>query len=162
MSASMPVTDSKYIALRYLKNAFGRFRVDLLAIPEDAIFKSFGGVSRSVADLVFETNQVNKHICQGVRNEPQFEWVDGWLKAPETWKTKQDVVDAFTEDFERTVKTFEDLTLEELEAPYEDEGQMSTRIERCRFITFHTDYHSGQLNFIQSLLGDDTFHWMSG
>jgi hypothetical protein len=154
--------DSKTIAIRYLKNAFARFRVDLLALPEEAIFKTFGGTSRSVADLVFETNQVNKHICQGVRNEVQFEWQDGWLKAPDTWKTKQEVVDAFTESFEQTVKTFEDLTQEELEAPYVNEGQTTNKIERCRFITFHTDYHSGQLNFIQSLLGDDKFHWMSG
>lgn len=154
--------DSKTIAVKYLKNAFWRFRVDLLAIPEEALFRSFGGVSRSVADLVFETGQVNKHICQGVRNEVQFEWVDGWLKAPDSWKTKQDVVDAFSESCDQTIKTFEELSLEELEAPYEDEGKVTTRIERCRFITFHMDYHSGQLNFIQSLLGDDKFHWMSG
>ena len=70
-------TDSKTIAVNYLKNAIARFRVDLLAIPEEAIFKTFGGTSRSVADLVFETNQVNDHIGQGMRNEVQFEWVDG-------------------------------------------------------------------------------------
>lgn len=160
MSSSTTITDSKEIAVKYLKNAFGRFRVDLLAIPEDAIFKSFGGCSRTAADLIFETNQVNDHVGQSVRGETQFEWVDGWLKAPETWKTKQDVVDAFTVSSERTIKTFDDLSLQELEAPYEDDGKTTTRIERCRFITFHTDYHSGQLNFIQSLLGDDKFHWM--
>jgi uncharacterized damage-inducible protein DinB len=161
MSATA-ASDAKTIAVKYLKNAFWRFRVDLLAIPEEAMFKSFGGCSRSVADLVYETDQVNKHICQGVRGETQFDWVDVWLKAPETWKTKQDVVDAFTESSEQTIKTFEDLSLEELEAPYEDEGKMTTRMERCRFITFHTDYHSGQINFVQSLLGDDKFHWMAG
>ena len=105
---------------------------------------------------------MDKHICQGVRGEVQFEWVDGWLKAPDSWKTKDDVVAAFTASSEQVIKTFEDMSLEELEAPYEDDGKMTTRIERCRFITFHTDYHSGQLNFIQSLLGDDTFHWLNG
>ena len=158
--SSATVTDAKEIAVKSLKNAFWRFKVDLLAIPEEAIFKSFGGVSRTAADLVFETNQVNDHIGQGVRMEIQFDWVDGWLKAPENWKTKQEVVDAFTESSDRTIKTFEDFTLDELEAPYEDDGKTTTRMERCRFITFHTDYHSGQLNFIQSLLGDDKFHWM--
>ena len=162
MSTTAPTTDAKEIAVKYLKNAYWRFRVDLLAIPEEAIFRSFGGVSRSVADLVFETNQVDKHICQGVRGEVQFEWVDGWLKAPDSRKTKDDVVAAFTASSEQVIKTFEDMSLEELEAPYEDDGKMTTRIERCRFITFHTDYHSGQLNFIQSLLGDDTFHWLNG
>jgi hypothetical protein len=160
MSSSTSVTDAKEIAVKALKNAFWRFKVDLLAIPEDAIFKSFGGVSRTAADLVFETNQVNDNIGQGVRSEVQFEWVDGWLKAPEIWKTKQHVVDAFTESSEKITKTFEGFTLEELEAPYEDEGKTTTRIERCRFVTFHTDYHSGQLNFMQSLLGDDKFHWL--
>jgi hypothetical protein len=72
----------------------------------------------------------------------------------------QHVVDAFTESSEKITKTFEGFTLEELEAPYEDEGKTTTRIERCRFVTFHTDYHSGQLNFMQSLLGDDKFHWL--
>ncbi len=160
--SAIVASDAKTIAVKYLKNAFWRFRVDLLAIPEEAMFKSFGGCSRSIADLVFETGQVDKHICQGVRGETQFEWVDGWLKAPETWKTKQQVVDAFTESSEQTIKTFDDLTLEELEAPYEDGGKTTTRMERCRFITFHTDYHSGQINFVQSLLGDDKFHWLAG
>lgn len=33
------------------------------------------------------------------------------------------------------------------------------RSERCRFIALHVWYHSGQLNFIQTLLGDDDWHW---
>ena len=156
----MSTSDPKTIAVNSLKNSYWRFRVDLLAIPEEAIFQSFGGCSRTAADIVFEIGQVNDHICQGVRGETQFEWVDGWLKAPETWKTKQDVVDAYAKSSEQTTKTFEDLSLEQLEAPYEDDGKATSRMERCRFIAWHNDYHSGQLNFIQALLGDDKFHWL--
>ena len=160
INMSTTTSSSKGVAINSLKNSYWRFRVDLLAIPEEAIFQNFGGCSRTAADIVFEIGQVNDHIGQGVRNEVQFEWVDGWLKAPESWKTKQDVVDAFEKSADLTIKTFENFTQEELEVPYEDDGKTTTRIERCRFIAWHNDYHSGQLNFIQSLLGDDKFHWM--
>ena len=160
MSTTTPTSTSKDVAINSLKSSYWRFRVDLLALPEEAIFQNFGGCSRTAADIVFEIGQVNDHIGQGVRGEKQFDWVDGWLKAPESWKTKQSVVDAFEKSAELTTKTFEDFTQEELDAPYEDDGKTTTRMERCRFIAWHNDYHSGQLNFIQSLLGDDKFHWL--
>jgi hypothetical protein len=29
----------------------------------------------------------------------------------------------------------------------------------ANLVVWHTMYHSGQLNFIQTLWGDDAFHW---
>ncbi len=55
--------------------------------------------------------------------------------------------------------TVEGMSSEELNATILTEEGETTRFERCRFMTLHVWYHSGQLNFIQTLLGDDAWHW---
>jgi len=52
----------------------------------------------------------------------------------------------------------EDLAKSEL-APW---GMPMTFLEWSNIAVVHVMYHDGQLNFIQSLNGDDQIHWMEG
>ena len=56
--------------------------------------------------------------------------------------------------------TVEGYSPEAMEAPLTTDEGVTTRAERCRFMTLHGWYHLGQLNFVQTLLGDDAWHWM--
>ena len=142
-----------------LNSAFRLVRVDLHALPEDAFNKCMGGKARTVADIVYEVNLVNDHIGLTIRGEELFTWPEGWVKAPADMQTKEAVIAAFEKSAQKTLDTAESFTSEQLEEPFmSDEGE-TTRFERFRFIALHTWYHSGQLNFIQTLLGDDEFHW---
>ena len=148
------------ISTRMLKGAFRLFLCDLEALPEDAYDRRFGGKARTVADLVYEVNRVNDHVGMVIRGEVPFEWIDGWLTAPEGFGGKAAVIEAFRTSSGRIVSTVERFSAEELEAKLQtDEGE-TTRAERCRFVALHTWYHSGQLNFVQTLLGDDAWHWI--
>ena len=147
-------------AVAGLKSVYRLFTADLNALPAEAFDQSFGPKTRTVADITFEVTLVNDHIGMVVRNEPAFEWPDGsWIVAPDHLRTKEAVMAHFDQSFLRTIETFEALDESDFATTVETEHGPSTRLERCRFIAAHTWYHSGQLNFIQTLLGDDGWHW---
>lgn len=151
--------DLTKLAVAPLKSAFKIFLQDLEAIPEDAYDKSFGGKSRTVADIVYEVKMVNDDIARSIRGEAMIEWPSGWLTAPEGQRDKVAVVASFKKSSEAVLATVESYTSEDLLAKVTTEHGETDRFERCRFMTLHTWYHSGQLNFIQTLLGDDAWHW---
>jgi uncharacterized damage-inducible protein DinB len=143
-----------------LKGACSIFLQDLHALPEDAFTKSFGPKVRTVADIVVEVNMVNDHIGMVIRGEEAFAWPeDGWVKAPADLNTKELVIEAFQKSSQQILTTAEGFTEEEYTTLFmTDEGE-TTRFERIRFATLHLWYHSGQLNFIQTLMGDDGWNW---
>ncbi|MBI1334017.1 MAG: hypothetical protein GC165_14185 [Armatimonadetes bacterium] len=149
----------KPIAFNALKSACGIFLKDLEALPEEAFCKSFGGKARTVADIVHEVNMVNDHIGLTIRGEELFEWPDGWITAPPELNSKQAVVDSFKKSSEKILATVEGYSEAEMLEPIQSDGSETNRFERCRFMALHLWYHSGQLNFIQTLLGDDGWHW---
>ena len=145
---------------RSLKSACGNFLKDLQHLPEDAFCKSFGASCRTVADIVYEVNLVNDHVGMVMRGEEPFVWPEGdWIKAPAGFCDKETVVAAFAESSERIVATASGYSQEEIDAPLQTEEGETTRAERCRFMTIHLWYHGGQLNFIQTMLGDAAWHW---
>ncbi len=147
-------------ASRTVQRACTIFMKDLEAMPAEAFDKQFGPATRTVADIVYEVNLVNDHIGMVIRGEEPFEWPDdGWIKAPEDFRTKDAVIAGFKESSERILATIDALSPEELSAPLSTKEGITTRHDRSQFVALHLWYHSGQLNFIQTLLGDDAWHW---
>lgn len=152
--------DIKGAAVDGLKRAASIFLQDLQALPEDAYTRQFGPKVRTVADIVYEVNLVNDDIGRNLRGEQTSEWPDeGWIKAPEDFRSKDVVMRAFEESSSRLVATADSFGADEFEVKVQTERGESTRFDRCRFATLHLWYHSGQLNFIQTLLEDDGWHW---
>ncbi len=151
--------DLKTNATNGLRNACKVFLQDLQALPDEAFDKSFGEKARTVADLVYEVNLVNDHVGMVLRGEEPFIWPEGWIRAPEDFRTKKIVIDGFEISSKKIIETVEAFSTEELEGTVQTEQGERTRFQRCQFMTLHVWYHSGQLNFIQTLLGDDLWHW---
>lgn len=157
---ALPIMDLKQMAVKDLRSACEIFRKDIEALAEEAICKSFGAKTRTVADIVYEVNLVNDHIGMVLRGEVPFAWPEGdWITAPADLNTKELVVNSFIASSERVLATVEQFSPGEFETPLKTEDGETTRFERCRFMTLHLWYHSGQLNFIQTLLGDSQWHW---
>jgi len=159
MQTKSPLMDTKTIVVNSLNSAFRLMRIDLNTLPEDAFSKCFGGKARTVADIVHEVNMVNDRELTEIRGETPGTWPEGWVVAPADLQTKQQVIDAFEGMVKRTLDTAESFTSDQLEETIKVEESETTRFAKFRFIALHTWYHSGQLNFIQTLLGDDEFHW---
>ncbi len=151
--------DAKTIAVNMLKSSFRLFSKDLESLPEEAFCQSFGPACRTIADIVYEVNMVNDHVGLTIRGEELFDWPDGWIKAPADFRSKEAVITAFKQSSDRFLATAEGFSEEQMLEPFQNEDSETNRFERCRFVALHNWYHSGQLNFIQTLLGDDAFHW---
>src|SRR5436190_20148496 len=141
-------------ATKSVKGACKVFLQDLQDLPEEAFCKSFGGSARTVADIVYEVNLVNDHIGMVMRGEDAFVWPEGWIKAPAELDSKEKVIKAFEDSSSKIIETVEGYSEEDFEAPLKTEDGETNRFERCRFMALHMWYHSGQFNFIQTLLGD--------
>lgn len=152
--------DLQKAALNGFKSAVRVFLKDLEALPEEAYTQRFGPVTRTVADIVYEVNLVNDDIHKVIKGEETPPWPDdGWIKAPMEFQAKSDVIAAFEKSTNAIVATIEGLSTEALEGTVMTEHGESSRYQRCQFMGLHMWYHSGQLNFIQTLLGDDKWHW---
>ena len=146
--------------LTSLKGAFGAFQQDIEAIPEDAISRSFGPQTRTVADIVYEVNMVTDDIGMVLRGETPEPWPEGgWVRAPADFNTKQVVLDAFIRSSQRFLAMAEAYSEADFERTVQTEHGERSRFQRCQFVALHIWYHSGQLNYIQTLLGDDAMHW---
>ncbi len=151
---------NKSTAVSGLVSACNMFKQDLEALPEEAFTKRFGPKVRTVADIVYEVNMVNDMLGMIIRGEEPPAWPEGgWVTAPGDFNTKDIFLAAFSESSAKIIATAEALTPEELLAPMQSERGETNREERCRFLALHLWYHSGQLNYIQTLFGDDEWHW---
>ena len=145
---------------RSLDRAFTIFSQDLAALPADAFTKQFGPATRTVADIVHEVNLVNDRAAMEMRGEETLPWPDGdWVTAPDSLNDKESVIAAFEISRQKCLETAAAYSTEQLDEKITTEDGETTRSERCRFMTLHLWYHSGQLNFIQTLLGDTAWHW---
>lgn len=143
-----------------LKSAFSIFLQDLNAMPEEVFTKNFGGTSRTIADIVYEINMVNDHVGMVIRGEKPFDWPEGgWIAAPEDFSAKEAIIQSFKSSSDKFVATIEGFSEGQMDEPITTESGETSRAERCRFVALHTWYHSGQLNFMQTLLGDTKWHW---
>ncbi|MBS1724693.1 MAG: DinB family protein [Armatimonadetes bacterium] len=150
----------KDIAVNVLKRTVKLFTQDLEALPEEAYTKSFGANARTVADLVYEVDQVNDHIVSTVLGENPPDWsFEGWVRAPEDFQSKEAVIAGFKASTDRAIAMAEGLSEDQMSDKVVTEWGETTKYERCRFMATHMMYHSGQLNFIQTLLGDTEWHW---
>lgn len=150
----------KQNALKAFSQASTMIQKDLQALPESAFTHHFGGTSRTVADIVHEINLVNQHITMILRGEEPFEWPDGgWITAPPDFNSKDAIIAAFNETCQMVMATAESFPEDGKEETVTDEHGVHTRYDRIRFMAFHMAYHSGQFNFMQTLLGDDKWNW---
>jgi hypothetical protein len=148
------------VATKNLKSAYRIFRQDLEALPEDAFDKRFADRTRTVADIVYEVNLVNDHVGMVMRGEEPFTWPEErWITAPAEIRTKAAVLASLDASSAKLIETVDGFSSEELEQTVQTEHGERTRFDRCNFVTLHLWYHSGQLNYIQTLLGDDAGHW---
>ncbi|MCW5939306.1 MAG: DinB family protein [Fimbriimonadaceae bacterium] len=142
-----------------LKQACDVFIKDLEALPEEAFTKSFAPKARTVADITYEVIMVNDAIVGLLQGKPMPEWPGGWVTAPESFQTKDQVLNGFREASDRVMGSVAGMNPDEMLVLTETPRGEAPKGDRVRFMALHTWYHSGQLNFIQTLLGDDGWHW---
>ena len=135
-----------------------RFVADLSALTEEQRRSSPGGMARSPYDMAFELATVNNDLASLMKGHPQREdEEEGWTKAPEDFmelgKAKH-ALEMETRDFLEALQAVPEADLDKsLDSGTTSPLRIATMVNR------HMHYHDAQLNYLQTLYGDQEVHW---
>lgn len=143
-----------------IKMAGGVFAKDLEAMSPEMLSASPGGQARTGYDIAYEITEGNRAFVERVAGTfTPRERSGRWMTCPTEQCKKEEIV----ADFRASVDAVTSLlaSLEPADLDRIVAGPMGeTAIGRlAAFLPMHMMYHSGQLNYIQTLFGDDAFHW---
>lgn len=147
--------------LEQFSRARQAFQKDLNALPAEAFSQNFGGKSRSAADIVWEVIAANDWMTaklQGLDSgaPPNSE---GWMRAPEDKQDKETLIGELGASLDRMEAAMASATEDQLAEPSGSQEGAWPKGEFCRLAGVHLWYHSGQINYIQTILGDEEWHW---
>lgn len=162
MSTMTQGIDAQEFLVGWLKGVTGMYVADINAIPEDKWTATFGGCTRpasvqtadAVALLLWTTEALNGNILGG-GEEGMME------ELTKACGTKESSIATLTSASEKLGAALTGANVETLSkvvtAPW---GMDAPLYMIAQIAVSHIWYHDGQLNFIQSLLGDGKVHWM--
>lgn len=146
--------------IQRINNSASCFTADLNAMPEDSLDRSPGGKARTAFDLTFEVVELNRIVAGRARGEQTpFDDSEGWTRAPESYKNKATAIADFEDSVQQLVDALAHASDEALAASVETPFGDVTLARLAEIVPRHIMYHSGQLNYIQTWLGDEVFHW---
>lgn len=137
------------------------FASDIRAMPHETLAANLGGKSRTGYDVVFEVAWLNQAIADQAQGKPfDFEEPKGWMKAPAEFCAHENALTKFENsvaDLKQALSTADQATLDKV---VQSPMGPTPVLDIAGIVPGHIMYHSGQLNFIQTVQGDDAFHWM--
>lgn len=146
--------------------AFARqlFGADVQSMSTDDLAATGGGQSRSGFDFIFEMVGFYETFAGLLQNGPSdIEGPQGgWVRAPKEFCDKDSAVTAMNASADKFAKVIEDYPGELVSDVFPSPVGPFTPLGMANLAVWHTMYHSGQLNYIQTIRGDVDFHWIPG
>ena len=157
----MTLFDPKANLISMISRSYDFLVKDLKAIPEEKQNVIFGGCTRTALDMAAECAATNQNMALRLAGTPKPA-----LSAEENAsnRAKFDTQDKALAYLEETTTHLKDVILAMDPDTFCDNdpeffnGAMS-RYSMAELTGIHMMYHTGQLNYIQMLLGDDKVHW---
>lgn len=162
MSTTTQGIDAKTYLSNWMTGVTGMYIADINAIPDEKWNATFGGCTRPASTLtadalsliVWTTEAMKGNIISGGDGDPTEPFKASCSTKAGAISTLQSAADAFN-------AALNGASDESLNAIVTPPWQMDAPLFAIANITVsHIWYHDGQLNYIQSLLGDDKVHWM--
>jgi hypothetical protein len=155
----MQAQDVKQFFRTQLETAKSDYLKDLDAFEVGQLGASPGGSARTPLDMTFEIAHVNRRLAKRIRGEQvePFKF-EGWMKAPEGYEAT--AKEAVSSSFDEVIEAWQNVPENELmrTIPLPD-GTTTNPLDLIWTVTYHTGYHDGQLNYLQSMGGDEKVHW---
>lgn len=158
-TATPPQTDVERV-IAQTQMTSGLFALDIEHMSPDMLGADNGGKARCGYDVICEVTDLINYVSARAEGqnlslpEPQ-----GWHRASEDRKNKEAALDDFQAAINRftaAIGSADEATLSQvIQSPL---GEL-TLLRLAQIMPPHIMYHSGQLNYIQTLHGDDDFHW---
>jgi uncharacterized damage-inducible protein DinB len=135
------------------------------AMPEDKLDWQPMDAGRSAMDQLKEVTRASVWFSLMAEAKAEPEWGDDQsakVKAmAESWNSLDDVEKALRDHTDKLCTTIQNCSDEDMKMPFKFAGSDKpyTFAEALAFHQSHTMYHTGQINYIQTLYGDSTDHW---
>ncbi|MDQ2985182.1 MAG: DinB family protein [Armatimonadota bacterium] len=145
-----------------VRDAGKKYLDDLEAMPEEVLAKSPGGVARTPLDYSYEIGLINRRIAARLRGEDPGAWpgpTEGWMVVSAEFANKAAMVDLVRSSFEEIDKAWDAFDEDELATVIPLPNGETSAIDLASLASRHAMYHDGQLNYAQSISGDDVVHW---
>jgi hypothetical protein len=137
------------------------YLADLRAMPAEMLSKQCGGRARTAYDITFELVGMSSLFTELLTaGQGEIPRPDGWITAPPEFQDPQGAMSAFDAAQNRFLGALRGYAGDVLTDEYASPVGAFTPLAMANLMVWHTMYHSGQLNFIQTLCGDDQFHWL--
>ncbi|MEZ0327939.1 MAG: DinB family protein [Fimbriimonas sp.] len=133
------------------------FLKDLDAFTPDQQSSSPGGSARTPLDLAYEVAFVNNRMAARIRGDEVGPFPQGWMKAPEGYAAK--AREEFAASMDAIISAWSSLPPNELLRPIQLPTEVTHPLDLMYLVCYHTGYHDGQLNYLQSFYGDEKIHW---
>jgi len=126
-------------------------------IPEDQREVTFGGVSKPARWIVAHCAKVHRMAAKVVQGQSLEDVHHEAMDTSADWETAVSELKESADDLVRIVEELSpDAAARKVRVPW---GEEIAAIEFASFVAGHTMYHCGQLNYIQTLLGDGDMHF---
>lgn len=135
---------------------------DLTAMTDKQLAKAYGGCARTGYDLAYEVAFHNGRLLSVLKGEEPaaFSFADGWISAPEPFRSKDAALAHFAETNDNVVAAIDAASDEQLATVQPAlPGGNNSLAHAVAFHAKHMLYHDAQLNFCQTLDGDGAVHW---
>jgi hypothetical protein len=145
-----------------IREAGDTFVKDLEAMPQDVLDRSPGGTARTPFDYSYEIAIINKRLAARLRGEDPGAWQFAdvkWVTCPAEFRDKDKMVSFVSESFNEIHRAWSAFDEANLEKPIVLPKGETTALELGAMAFSHAVYHDGQLNYAQSMSGDDEMHW---
>ncbi len=156
----MNTSDVRELVKNSIVKAVTRYQQDLGALPAEKFAVSPGGEARSAADFTHECALLNRWFAASLRGDALTrDTPNGWIKAGGDALDLTLATAAFKDSADELLAAFEaldDAGLDKLVPGYQGP---TPAYAWALFAATHIVYHDAQLNYIQSMLGDDKMHW---
>ena len=157
----MAELDVKAYLIASLKQQHGRLVKDLQALPPETHLKSFAGCARTPLYMVAECAWVNGWIAELLEGGPAKRMTDeeeeAFYGSVDTAEKALAMLDASVAKLKAAYDSLDAETLGDItDKPF---GRPVPLFQPAFLPISHLMYHDGQLNYIQSLYGDDKIHW---
>lgn len=145
-----------------LNFALQLFQADVRSMSSESLAATCGGASRCGYDFLFEMIGFFDTFASLLGEGPKdIQGPSGeWVRAPQDFYDKDQALaglDAASKRFIEAISSYSgDFVADVFPSPV---GPF-TPLGMANLGVWHTMYHSGQLNYIQTVQGDAAFHWM--
>lgn len=147
---------------KWLREAGDTFVGDIEAMPREVLERSPGGVARCPFDYAYEIAVINKRIAARLRGEDPGPWQfadQKWVTCSPEFAEKEKMVSFVRTSFDEVSKAWEAFDENELTTPITLPKGETSALDLASMAFSHAVYHDGQLNYAQSIAGDDEMHW---